>query len=86
MLADDEEELKVPEEMFKDVKFFVVGDIDPKVPGHPFRSFPPYPSSSPTPFGGGALWNRPATTRGLEARAASRGKGGSGGERALEGP
>ncbi|XP_073190677.1 PAX-interacting protein 1 isoform X2 [Lepidochelys kempii] len=25
------EELKVPEEMFKDVKFFAVGDIDPKV-------------------------------------------------------
>uniref|UniRef100_A0A8C5UIL7 PAX interacting protein 1 n=1 Tax=Malurus cyaneus samueli TaxID=2593467 RepID=A0A8C5UIL7_9PASS len=25
------EPLKVPEEMFKDVKFFVVGDIDPKV-------------------------------------------------------
>ncbi|XP_063159441.1 PAX-interacting protein 1 [Candoia aspera] len=28
---EDEGELKVPEEMFKDVKFFVVGDIDPKV-------------------------------------------------------
>lgn len=52
MLADDEEELKVPEEMFKDVKFFVVGDIDPKVPCHPFRSFPPSPWSPPTPGGG----------------------------------
>ncbi|KAM7123535.1 LOW QUALITY PROTEIN: PAX-interacting protein 1 [Ciconia maguari] len=30
-MSADEEELKVPEEMFKDVKFFVVGDIDPKV-------------------------------------------------------
>lgn len=28
---DDKGEMKVPEEMFKDVKFFVVGDIDPKV-------------------------------------------------------
>uniref|UniRef100_A0A8D0C7E9 PAX-interacting protein 1 n=1 Tax=Salvator merianae TaxID=96440 RepID=A0A8D0C7E9_SALMN len=28
---DEEGELKVPEEMFKDVKFFAVGDIDPKV-------------------------------------------------------
>lgn len=26
-----EEELKVPEELFKDVKFYVVGDIDQKV-------------------------------------------------------
>uniref|UniRef100_A0A8C8VIV0 PAX-interacting protein 1 n=1 Tax=Pelusios castaneus TaxID=367368 RepID=A0A8C8VIV0_9SAUR len=31
MSAADGEELKVPEEMFKDVKFFAVGDIDPKV-------------------------------------------------------
>ncbi|XP_061442183.1 PAX-interacting protein 1 isoform X2 [Rhineura floridana] len=32
-MANEEEEgeLKVPEEMFKDVKFFAVGDIDPKV-------------------------------------------------------
>uniref|UniRef100_A0A8C9F5N1 PAX transactivation activation domain-interacting protein n=1 Tax=Pavo cristatus TaxID=9049 RepID=A0A8C9F5N1_PAVCR len=30
-MSADEEELKVPEEMFKDVKFFTVGDIDPKV-------------------------------------------------------
>ncbi len=26
-----EDELKVPEELFKDVKFYVVGDIDQKV-------------------------------------------------------
>lgn len=26
-----EEELKVPDELFKDVKFYVVGDIDQKV-------------------------------------------------------
>lgn len=26
-----EEELKVPDELFKDVKFYVVGDIDRKV-------------------------------------------------------
>uniref|UniRef100_A0A3Q2PQR5 PAX transactivation activation domain-interacting protein n=1 Tax=Fundulus heteroclitus TaxID=8078 RepID=A0A3Q2PQR5_FUNHE len=26
-----EEEIKVPEELFKDVKFYVVGDIEPKV-------------------------------------------------------
>lgn len=32
-MSADEEELQVPEEMFKDVKFFVVGDIDPKVAG-----------------------------------------------------
>lgn len=34
-MSADEEELKVPEEMFKDVKFFTVGDIDPKVPPRP---------------------------------------------------
>lgn len=33
---EDQEVLKVPEEMFKDVKFFVVGDIDPKVPAGTF--------------------------------------------------
>lgn len=29
---EDKGEMKVPEEMFKDVKFFAVGDIDSKVP------------------------------------------------------
>lgn len=32
MAKEDEGEPKVPEEMFKDVKFYAVGDIDPKVP------------------------------------------------------
>lgn len=35
-----EEELRVPEDMFKDVKFFAVGDIDPQVP-------PPHPVQGP---------------------------------------
>lgn len=90
-MSADEEELKVPEEMFKDVKFFVVGDIDPKVPGHP----PPRPFPqlllAPPPPGGGALWHRPAppppssppdtSPRGLEVHAHRRrpGKGTAGG-------
>lgn len=31
MASEEEGELKVPEEMFKDVKFYAVGDIDPQV-------------------------------------------------------
>lgn len=52
-MSADEEELKVPEDMFKDVKFFVVGDIDPKVPGHPpLCPFPQLLPASPPASGG----------------------------------
>lgn len=52
-MSAEEEELKVPEEMFKDVKFFTVGDIDPKVPPRPPLGLLPAARVPTPPAGGG---------------------------------
>lgn len=83
-MSADEEELKVPEEMFKDVKFFVVGDIDPKVPGHPpprllpqlLPAFPPPGGGTVGPFSSSTPPAPPDTSpRGFGAHAPPHGRG-----------
>lgn len=79
-MSAEEEELKVPEEMFKDVKFFTVGDIDPKVPPRPPLGLLPAARVPTPPAGGGAGWDRPPPRKRCPARLAAR-RGGGGGER-----
>lgn len=86
-MSADEEELKVPEEMFKDVKFFTVGDIDPKVPPRPPLGLLPA-ARVPTPLagdGGRAGRDRPPPRKRCPASLAARRAGGGTRPRPLRG-
>lgn len=50
MASEEEGELKVPEEMFKDVKFYAVGDIDPQVTSRGRADPPPSPGPRRRPL------------------------------------